>query len=156
MSVRLDKDNTPEADGTVEVQEDTSEKLDRDLVDLLGADKKEDDDTFPMVSDMSDRFPDGVSVVRAELRRVHDPATGPVPPIKRVVEDAYVIGFVLEEDLPEDGEVFHFYYHNYDGVLKFGHLSSFHPVHDVVKDGDNIFFSNTGANWRLTVLNVGN
>lgn len=152
---RIDDEELEFEDDTPDLPEESiAERLEKELIDLLSADREE--KPFPLVSDMSDRFPDDTDVLRVELRRVHNPASGPVSHNKRVIEDAYVIGFMPESDLPEEGEVFQMHYHNYDGVLKFGHLSSFEKIFDVVQDGDNYFFSNTDANWRLSILTVGN
>ncbi len=155
MSTVRPNQETKSGDNPEVTEEDPADKLSQELMELLSSDGK-DEKNFPTVSDMSDRFPDNTPVTRVELRRVHNPTTGEVEPSKRVVEDAYVIGFIPDGDLPENGEVFHLYYHNYDGTLKFGHLSSFQPIYNVERHGEYIYFSNTGANWRLAILNIGN
>lgn len=138
-------------------EEDKSTKLEQELAALLTKLSKKQDVgmNFPLLSDLSDRLPDGVDVLRVDLRRCKE-YKDPRNPTKRAVEKAAIIGTLPESDLPEEGEVFQMFYHSYDGILRFGHLTTDTPISDVHKDGKNYFFTIDGVDWRLSIIDVGN
>lgn len=112
--------------------------------------------SFPEVTDMSERFSKDAELVRVELRRCRDKLSGKTNPTNKIVEGCPIVGIIPISDFPEEGEIFQMFYHGYDGLLRFGHVTSFVPIYGVqVADGHH-FFTADGVDWRLSKIDSGN
>ncbi|MFQ5351744.1 MAG: hypothetical protein ACE5D3_01570 [Candidatus Binatia bacterium] len=125
-----------------------------------------------LADDVADPFPPKKSVLidvtdlagidgemlRVELRRTRDPAArgGSVPPADKLVDKSNVVGLIKETDVPAEGRPFQLAYHNWNGLIDFGTLSTGEPVRDVVYDDGCYYFVTNEGQWRLKVLDAGN
>ena len=104
------------------------------------------------------------SAHRVELRRVREPAVGPMKPTDRIAETSFVIGLIAEGTAPTEGVPFTMPYHLMSGnggygvghVIDFGYVDSREPIRNVtVVDQDHYFETSEGL-WRLRILDKGN
>jgi len=112
--------------------------------------------TTKMVMDMSSRYPDDPDVLRVELRPCRITALEETDPDRRGVEERYVIGLLPTSELPQEGEPFEIFYHNFMGFQSFGTVESIEPIHTVTRVDDYFFFTAGDVNWRLKILDQGN
>ena len=106
--------------------------------------------------DMSDHFETGGDVVRVELCRTRDPASGPVEPSKKLFGPTYIIGLIDPSDLPQEGKDFRMPYYAMNSLADFGSVDSREPIKDLIVEGDSYYFTTSEGQWRLRVLDSGN
>lgn len=94
--------------------------------------------------------------LRVELRRIRNPATGPVKPEKKIVDHHHVIGLISREALPTEGVNFKMAYHRLSGIPDFGNIDSREPVSNVSSTEGCFYFETSEGHWRLKILNIGN
>ncbi len=109
-----------------------------------------------MIMDMSTRYPDDPDVLRVELRPCRLTAFEETDPARRGVDERYVIGLLPMSELPQEGEPFEIFYHNFMGFQSFGTVHSIEPIHGVTRVDDYYFFTAGDVNWRLKILDQGN
>lgn len=130
----------------------SQEEIDKTIQDLLSLLSGMGPEPVISMADLSHRFPEQEKIFRVELRRQKLGVSKEV----KSVEDKYLIGLLPESDLPEEGEAFRIYYHNYNGMQTFNYIDSGLPVSDVLYEGEYIYFTAAKVDWRLQILDSGN
>jgi hypothetical protein len=122
-------------------------------------------DTNSLLVDMTKHTGMSGAALRVELRRVREPAAGPLKPENRVAESSFVIGLTTEDKLPQEGQPFTMPYHLMSGnegygighVIDFGYVDSKESVVNVsVVDDTDYHFETSEGLWRLRLLGKGN
>lgn len=154
LALTIRKATTPvnAPDPTVWSDEQIKKSL-RVIADLVAMTTTEKPQGMP-VTDMSDRFPAGSSLLRVELRRCKPPVIEGKS-YGRTVEKDYIIGLMHESQLPKKGGAFQIHYHNYSGSLTFNCVESGELITRAIREGNDIFFSAVQVDWRLRILPAG-
>ncbi len=162
----MNKNASKSAEHTSVFGEISDEELDRELDELiatLNSDVPSYETTDGIkYEDASDRFPEDADVIRVELRRCAEGVDKIKDLTQQKVKDEYIIGLLMEDEFPQEGEMFQIYYHSENdelselGDIPLGHVHSHTPVVNVVQEGENYFFSSGKINWRLRIIDCGN